>query len=198
MTRIFTVVFFFLCASISSADDIQVVVDDDDHFVILSDSIELLGFQLESPSGSLIPSETSDPSPFHFWLVNEPTVVGLGSLGDVVTVVGSLKLSTRWDSSGQKDVGFQWGNYEADGWAAVDGHDFTFVEPESIPVTPAVEIELPPSPSLPQSSGDVNAFVALDIDANEPAATLLPEPTGFELLFGLLLLLPAIRTRNGR
>lgn len=169
MIRWMFVVLFGFIATNSYSQEIQVVVDEQDYFVIQGESLELLGFQLESPSGSLIPNPNADSSPFQFYLANKTTTVGLGSLGETVSVSGSLKLPTQWNSAGQKDVGFLWGNLTEDGWGAVEGHDYEFVEPQrGSAVSPELVPSLP-APTIPEDSDGDTGIIVIEDDVDLPS-----------------------------
>lgn|GEM_PF-4327899 len=137
MNRTYTAQLFFAAAafvsfasSLASAQ-LNVVVDNDNHFVLQSDGFDALGIQLESASGSLVPTDLSDTGPFDISLMKNPMVVMFGSLGRSVRVEGDLRLPTQWNPDGQRDVGFRWGSPTAEGAGSVVGHVAEFVTPRS-------------------------------------------------------------------
>ena len=165
----------FFCTARLAANELAVFVNDEDHFVLSSDGIELLGVQLESASGSLIPDLTGDTGPFQLQMQNDSNIVMFGSLGAGVQVDGSMILPTRWNPTGMRDVGFRWGSPDDDGFGAVAGHS-----PET--VSPARPTVVPDEPNEPIRQQDVAAAIVVestdsaDADKFPGILTLYPQP----------------------
>lgn len=88
---------------------VQLSLDKENRFVITGSGERLLGFQLTSPSGSLIPGDNNDP--FDINLSNTPENITHGVLGAPAAVVldGSVTLSSRWNPLGSPDVSYVYG-----------------------------------------------------------------------------------------
>ena len=173
---LFAVAAFVSIAPSLAIAQLGVFVDDDNHFVMQSDGFDLLGIQLESASGSLVPTELSNSGPFDISLMKNSMVVMFGSLGRTVRVEGEVKLPTQWNPEGQQDVGFRWGSPTDEGIGTVVGHVAQFVtpRPSGVGETPEPAEEV----SSEEASGDVDSdttgFMASEfeeVDVDEDTST---------------------------
>ena len=77
--------------------DVSVSLNPENRIVVTSSApIDLLGINLQSPSGRLVPGD--NPSPFTLFVVNRPTEVLLGAIGvsNSFLLEGSLTLDVGW------------------------------------------------------------------------------------------------------
>lgn len=137
---------------------------DDENFIVLSGTdVPLLGVDLSSAGGFLVPVPDESPEPFDFLLQNESTQITFGSLPPASVVVdGELTLSVQYtgDITGDDLIG-SWGGEELDGAIAF---------PTSPPVDP------------PMGGGGTDPD-----PVDPPGNPVIPEPaSGMLLLIGLL------------
>ena len=116
MSRTPMICFFFSLLPLQAhAQEFSTWVSDNKSVVISShgESIELLGVDLKSAGGHLIPVSNNDASPFSFLLTNNPNQITYGSLSDTVDLQGELVLTARYAESPETfvtDVTGEWGS----------------------------------------------------------------------------------------
>ena len=89
-----------------SDDGIRVSLDEDNLLVLTGSGQPTFGFQILSPSGSLVPiPPTGSAFPMTFMLSNTPQDVTLASLGSPYRLIGSVTLDVGWNpESGANDL----------------------------------------------------------------------------------------------
>lgn len=97
-------------------------VNSDGKVVLSGDNVPVLGVELKSAGGFLIPVDTNLAAPFEFFLRNTPEQIIYGSLVNEVVIDGDLVLSAGYANPGgfEGDLIGQWGGPEIVG-AVSDG-----------------------------------------------------------------------------
>ena len=72
-------------------------LDNEGFFVLNGDGEELLGVDIMSPLGALIPPASNDAAPFTFLLSNTENQITYGNLGAATVIDGAVKLTARFD-----------------------------------------------------------------------------------------------------
>ena len=170
-----------LCLSISGqvfSQGLSAALNDDGLIVVSGENISLVGFELLSGDGLLVPVPNNNPEPFQLLLANNERQIAYAAPSEPVLLSGDLVLGAGYDGSAEQfftDIVGEWGGLTEDAGGAINLSPLTTAEADSLP-------ELSPqiTPSVPESVSDI-----------------LPEPTSFTLLFGLITcgLLPLCRER---
>lgn len=110
---------FLLVVAICNSAAAQIVasVNADEKVVLHGKNVPLLGVELMSEGGFLIPVESNVAAPFEFFLRNTTEQIIYGSLGTEVVVDGDLVLSAGYSNPKgfEGDLTGQWGGPELDG-----------------------------------------------------------------------------------
>lgn len=125
---------------------VRLTTDAQNRLVISGDNIELIGIDLKSASGSLIPAEQitatldlleeenlgndNNAAPFQFFLQNTKYEITFGSLTSSVSLNGSLTLNAGWDFSGDADLLGEWGGLDSNAFIDVDDRLDSLAEPD--------------------------------------------------------------------
>lgn len=116
-----TPLFIFFCLACSHsllAQDVTGWLRGDQSVVISGSKVELLGLDLKSAGGFLVPIPNNDPAPFSFLLENISTQITYASLSDAVLLDGEIVLSARYvgpESTRADDLVGEWGGPVLDG-----------------------------------------------------------------------------------
>ena len=98
-----------------NANPILVSLDDNDNIVLTGSGEQVIGLELVSASGSLIPSAGDVADPFQFLLSNFETGVTFGSLSSGPTIDGDVTLPVQWDvTSSAADLVVRYGPADTD------------------------------------------------------------------------------------
>ena len=116
MNRIRALLCFLAVATVADTSRAQVdlTVSPDGQIVLLGKGIDLVGVDLISSGGYLVPPNEDDPDPFAFFLENTSSQVTYGVLGTSVPLDGELPLSAYYQVSENVDISqdlaqSQWG-----------------------------------------------------------------------------------------
>ena len=111
MSRISSLSCFLCLVLVANTSHAQVTATvNSEGFVVLTGSnIDLIGVELMSEGGHLVPVPDDDPAPFGFLLKNESTHITYGSLTSVVLLDGELALSAGYNLTDNFDLVGQWG-----------------------------------------------------------------------------------------
>lgn len=89
-------------------------VNGDGKIVLVGSGEELLGMELRSPLGLLIPAEGTSADPFDFQLVNQPEQVVFGNVGNAIRIDGEVVTAIGYAGSNpETDLVATWGNASA-------------------------------------------------------------------------------------
>ena len=111
MSRI-TPLICFLCLVLAgniAYAQVTATVSSDGYVVLSGTDLDLIGIDLMSAGGHLIPIPNDDASPFSFLLKNVPTQITYGNLVGSVRLDGELKLSAGYEVTDVFDLNGQWG-----------------------------------------------------------------------------------------
>ena len=92
----------FISLNVARAQPLSVVVDEDRHLVIRGTSDDVVGYELRSESGSLLPGS---PAPFGLALISDEFYVAAAQPSGLA-IDGELRLNTKWNEIGAKDIQF--------------------------------------------------------------------------------------------
>lgn len=83
----------------------------DQGFIVVSGVQDLIGIDLKSPGGYLVPGQDRMSTPFDITLASTPTRTVFGNLGvdNVVALDGSIVLNAQYLTSGAFDLSGEWG-----------------------------------------------------------------------------------------
>lgn len=132
-----TVIFFcfgFLSALFSASVSAQTVSGtvNDDGLIVISGTLDLIGIDLHSPGGYLIPVSSGEADPFDVLVTNSPKEVLFGSVGvsNALSLDGELVLAAGYDGGDVFDLFGSWGG-------PLDGQEgsIAFTAP-SVPAVP--------------------------------------------------------------
>lgn len=100
----------FLCCQNLQAQSVTGTVNEDG-FIVLSGELDLLGIEIASPSGSLIPKPDDNPHPFSVMVSNTSEKLLIGSIGtdNAISLSGDLILDVGYDPMGEFDLVGSWG-----------------------------------------------------------------------------------------
>lgn len=89
-------------------------VDGNGRIVLVGSGEELLGMELRSPQGLLIPAAGTNADPFDFQIVNEPEQVVLGNAGNAVRIEGEVVTAIGYAGTNpETELVATWGNASA-------------------------------------------------------------------------------------
>lgn len=173
-----------LCLAFSGqvfSQGLSAVLNDDGMIVVSGDNISLVGFELQSSDGLLVPVPNNNPQPFQLLLANNEKQIAYAAPSEPVLLTGDLVLGAGYDGSPEQfyaDIVGEWGGLTEN----VGG-----------------QINLSPVTSAPASDAGSLPEVTPDITPSVPdsMSDILPEPTSFTILFGFIIcgLLPLCRER---
>ena len=148
-----TTLTLFLCllfAGILPAQNLAGSLNDDGFIVLSGEGLTLVGFELKSAAGLLVPVPEDNADPFQLLLANNTSQIAYAAPGAPVTLEGELILAAGYNGTVESffsDVSGNWGGPVVDVGGAIS---------ISIPQEPLAEI-------LPEPSGlqmlCVGAFV---------------------------------------
>lgn len=173
------VVFVCLCVAFggsvpSTLAQVVATLDEASFFVLHGTGVQMLGLQIESESGGLMPIPDSVPNrraPFQFLLKNTNDTISYGNLGTFFTLDGSVKLEARWNSNWTThDVEMTWGG--ANGTEAVTLSD-NFYEFAG----PCEQCPPPPAPQVPRVTLNDENFVVLSARGYELTEATFRSPS---------------------
>jgi len=122
--------FAIFSALLSSSVSAQTVTGfvNDDGFIVISGQLDLIGIDVQSPGGHLIPVPNENVDPFGVLLTNTTNQVIVGSLGDPFALDGEVVLGAGYDGGGVFDLVGTWGG-------TLDEGPISFASP-SVPTIP--------------------------------------------------------------
>lgn len=186
MTRmkLTSVASLLLCIAFSGqvlSQGLSAVLNDDGLIVVSGDNISLVGFELQSNDGLLVPVPNNNPEPFQLLLANNEKQIAYAAPSEPVLLTGDLVLGAGYDGTAEQfysDIVGEWG-----GVTENVGGEINLLSPVT---TPSADAGL-----LPEVTPDITP------SAPESVSDILPEPTSFTLLLGLIVcgLLPLYRER---
>ena len=116
MTRIRALLCFLTVAMVAESCRAQVdlTVSPEGQIVLLGTGIDLVGVDLISAGGYLVPPDEDNPDPFAFFLENSSSQITYGVLGTSVPLDGKLPLTAYYRTSDNVDIAqdlaqSQWG-----------------------------------------------------------------------------------------
>jgi len=164
---------FCHCLSCFGQSPVRLSINERFQFVLSENDEELIGLDIQSPSGSLLPGEASASGPFAFALVQRKGQVTLGNLGSNTTLTEPAKLPARWSPAGVPDVWWQYGERNRNGESS--GPFFVFDNPP----------ETEPDPDIAVTLNEENKFVLsgsgeelIGISFQSESGSLAPGPAG--------------------
>ena len=100
---------------LAQGENLLASIDTEGHIVLHGD-LAILGVDVKSRSGSLIPPLGADEKgPFQILLSNNRWAVAYGMLGVGLEIDGQLTLPARYDNSNGFDLTGMWGTFDDDG-----------------------------------------------------------------------------------
>jgi len=92
-----SVVFVFGLLATTGFGQIVASIDNEGFFVLNGNGEDIVGVELMSPLGALIPDAANNAAPFTFFLSNTPNQITYGNLGATTVIDGAVKLTARYD-----------------------------------------------------------------------------------------------------
>ena len=146
-------------------------------FVLSENDEALVGIDIQSPSGSLLPGEAAASGPFTIALNQSQHGVTFGNFGTVTQLAEPTTLPAGWNPAGLPDVWFQYG-----GSPEVIGPLFLFDNPQ-----------IAPDPDISVTLNDESKFVLsgsgeqlIGISFQSESGSLVPGPAGDSGPFSLV------------
>lgn len=113
MNRTLISICFGILSILSSSVSAQTITGtvNEDMFIVISGTVDLLGVDVQSPGGHIIPVPGGVPDPFDVLVTNTPNEVLFGSVGisNAVTLDGELVLGAQYDGGEVFDLIGSWG-----------------------------------------------------------------------------------------